>query len=402
MKKFRILALVMAVLMGLGLFVGCAGCTESEYDIHIGILAPTTGGVAMFGNSVLRGATLYIEQFNAQGGLQIGFTHIDEEGQSPLAIAGYRSLVDQGVTAILGSVTSAPTMAIVPLAFEDNMPMITASATHANVTVNPADGSVFTNMFRSCFIDPFQGETMADFVSDVLGASSAAVLYSHEIDYSRGLMEVFVETAEALGVEIVALERFANDANEFRGQLTNIAAASPDVLFIPAYVRHLLLIGPQSAEVAGLEDTILLGADGWAGITRDMADSSSLEGAYFLSGFSADMDDAMVQDFVASYRARWGSEPDMFAAQGFDAAKILIAAIEATLAEVEHDPSSEEFRLVLIDNLATTDIIGVTGRIYYDEFNNPQKTAIIQRVTDGRESFWGYREQGVASFTEVD
>ncbi|MCL2546354.1 MAG: ABC transporter substrate-binding protein [Oscillospiraceae bacterium] len=393
MMKRKILALALAAAMLAALLAGCAGGTavNTREEVTIGILAPKTGDASQFGVAVYQGLTLYIEQFNAQdNGLQIHTRLFDEEGLPERAVIGYNSLVDFGVTAIIGSVTSGPTMAVVPRAFEDGMPMITATATHANVTVNAEDGSVFTNMFRACFIDPYQGEKMALFAVEELGATTAAILYSHEIDYSVGLKNAFVQKAGELGLEIVAEERFADQAVDFRAQLTNIAQASPDVLFVPAYYRHVGLIGPQSAEV-GLDDTTFLGADGWATIGDFMGDTSSIEGAYFLTGFSPDAEDAMVQQFIADYTQRWGEAPNMFAAQAFDAAMILIAAIQRTLAaDTDIVPGSDEFKAALIAQMAVTDLTGVTGHVTFDAYNNPQKTAVILNMVDGKETFWGY------------
>ncbi|MCL2286471.1 MAG: ABC transporter substrate-binding protein [Firmicutes bacterium] len=394
-KMLRVVTMVLIMLMTASLFTACANNDETYVrggepvnEVLIGMIGPLTGGVSQFGQAVQRGVNLYIDQHNARGGLQINIVTHDDEGQAAAAAIGFDRLLDQGVTAIIGGVTSGPTRAIVPLAFEANMPMITGTATHFNVTVSE-DGQVFTNMFRACFIDPFQGQRMAEFADSILGARTAAVLYSNEIDYSIGLMEAFIARANQLGIEIVEVQRFADDALDFRSQLSIIAGSSPDVLFVPAYYRHVGLIGPQSVEV-GLPGTTFLGADGWATITDFMADSGSIEGAYFLTGFSAEADDPLVQQFIAAYRARHGEIPNMFAAQAYDAAKILIAAIEATIANTDYVPGSDQFRTALIANMATTNIYGVTGHISFDEFNNPIKSAIILQVKNGQELFWGY------------
>ena len=385
-KKIRLPIPVIVFVTALGFLAGCSDNNPSDGAITIGIMGPHSGPAAQFGIAVRYGAMLYIDEFNARGGLQINAIMWDDEHDSARAITGYHHLVDQGVTAILGGVTSAPTMAVVPIAFEENMPMITASATHAGVTINQDTGEVFTNMFRSCFIDPFQGMRMAEFARRIVGASTAAVLYSNEIDYSIGLMEAFIARANELGLEIVAVETFADEAIDFSAQLINIAAAAPDVLFVPAYHQHVALIGPQSV-AAGL-DTTFLGADGWAATLEFMADPSSIEGAFFLTGFYEESDSPLVQDFIRRYVERHGAPPNMFAAQAYDAAMILIAALELAVAD-GHTPGSDGFKSSVIAHMAATDITGVTGSITFDEFNNPQKTAFIVQIVDGAGRFWG-------------
>ena len=403
-KKFRIASFLVAVLLVAGLLAACGdngeialiprpdppaplGTPAVVDEITIGVLAPLTGGVAQFGVAVRSGIDLFVDQFNAQGGLQIRLEYWDEEGQAALGVAGYHALVDRGVDAIIGAVTSGVTMAVVPLAFEDNMPMITASSTHLNVTIDGDTGQVFHNMFRSCFIDPFQGEVMAKFAHSELGAQRVAILYNNEVDYSIGLMQAFEATALDLGLEIVAIERFQDTTVDFRSQLTNIAAQNPDALFIPAYYQDIALIGPQSV-AAGL-DTVMLGADGWATILDFMADASSIEGSYFLTGFSPDIDDPMLQEFMTNFYAANGHQPNMFAAQAYDAAMILVAAIEASIAD-GFAPDHELFRASVVGHMYATDMTGVTGHITFDQYNNPQKTAVILTIRDARETFWGY------------
>ncbi|MCL2225958.1 MAG: ABC transporter substrate-binding protein [Defluviitaleaceae bacterium] len=357
-------------------------------EVVIGVLAPLTGPVARFGVAVRDGVMLYIDGFNAQGGLQIRPIIFDEEGDMGQAVIGYHSLVDQGITALIGSVTSGPTMAVVPEANADGMPMITATSTHLNVTVDAATGRVWENVFRSCFIDPFQGTKMAEFAREVIGAETAAVLFSNDIDYSIGLMEAFVERAGQIGLEIVATEVFAQDAIDYVGQLTNIAALNPDVLFVPGYVEHVALIGPQSAQV-GL-DAIIIGADGWDGVLDIMAEGqrSTLEGSFHLTGFTVEDETPMVQDFITRFTEATGSPPDMFSAQAYDAAMILIAAIQRTLAD-GYLPNTPEFKAATIAHMAATDMTAVTGHITFDQYNNPQKTAVIIEFVDGEPRLWG-------------
>ena len=379
--------------LSIGFLAFLAGCGESGpaagsvNQVNIGILAPTSGDVAQFGQPALNGKLMYIRAFNAGNhGFTINYSYFNEEGNPAQAALGYDVLTDWGMHALLGSVTSGATLAVVPLANQDNLPMISATSSHAAVTVNQDTGNVWHNVFRATFIDPFQGQRMAEFAHEVVGATRAAVLYSHDIDYSIGLMQTFISRSEELGVEIVAIESFSNASVDFFGQLTNIAAIAPDVLFIPVYTHHMALIGPQSVQ-AGL-DTIMLGADGWVGAASDMADPSSLEGSYFMSGFYAGSYDPIVSSFVTRYEAEHGYQPNMFAALGYDAAKILIAAITQAL-DNDHVPGTEAFQNAVIANISATNIQGVTGHITFDQYNNPQKSAFIVEIVNGEETLWG-------------
>ena len=95
----------------------------------------------------------------------------------------------------------------------------------------------------------------------------------------------------------------------------------------------------------------------------------------------------MIRQFVDSYYAAYGYTPNMFAAAGFSTAKILITAIERTLETTDYAPDSEEFRIALIANMAVTDIVGLTGRITFDEFNNPNAPFAIHEVINGNSVF---------------
>lgn len=273
MKKYiRVLSLALAAVMTVSLFGGCKNSNAgnegtSGGSIKVGVLAPATGEVAEYGIAVSNGVTLYVDEINAKGGVngkKIELVTYDEEGNEAKAITGYNSLVDQDVAAIIGDVTTAPTAAVVVESQQDNMPMITASATAEKITCKlDKDGkvvSVYNNMFRSCFIDPFQGEKMASFASEKLSAKTAAVLYNSGSDYSIGLYKAFVAKAKELGLEVVAEESYGKDAVDFQAQLTNIAAKKPDVLFVPDYYKVLANVAPQAKSV-GVTAT-LLGGDG--------------------------------------------------------------------------------------------------------------------------------------------
>ncbi len=410
MKK--VLCIAMALAMLVACLAGCGGTADTAATgapaaaetaaaaaateapaaetIKLGWLGPLTGGVAQYGIAVQNGVKLYVDQLNAAGGIngkQIELVSYDEEGDATKAVTGYNSLMDDGVVAIVGDVTTAPTVAVVAEAYADNTPMITASATATSVTYNADSKTVYTNMFRSCFIDPFQGETMARFASEKLGAKTAAVLYDNGDTYSTGVYEYFVAKCQELGIDVVATESYASGSVDFSGQLTNIAAANPDVLFLPVYYNDVALIATQAAD-AGITAT-KLGVDGWSSVLDVVTDPKLVEGSYYCSGYSAQDTSTLVQKFLTDYSAAYGGEtPNMFDAQGYDAAWIVCNAIAAA-EKAGAEYGSDAYKQAIIDAMAATDADFVTGHVSYDDHNDPQKTAAIIEITNGAETFWG-------------
>ncbi len=401
MKMKRILCLAFAALMLLTLLSGCADKKEdgssSKSDssasggvIKIGWLGPLTGNVAQYGQAVKSGVDLYIEKLNAAGGIngkKVELFAYDEEGDTTKAVTGYNACMDEGVVAIVGSVTTAPTVAVVTESYADNTPMITASATAIDVTYNASTDTVYKNMFRSCFIDSFQGVTMARFAKEELKASTAAVLYNKDDTYSTGVYEYFVNECGNQGIDVLATESYSDGAVDFSGQLTNIAAQKPDVLFLPVYYSDVALIATQAAD-AGITAT-MLGVDGWSTVLNTISDPSYVNGAYYCSGYSEDDTRELVVNFLADYAAKYdGAVSNMFGAQGYDAAWILCDAIAAA-EKSGKDYGSDEYKQAIIDAMSKTDKEFVTGHVSFDSHNDPQKTAAIISINDGKESFWG-------------
>lgn len=392
-KMKRVFAMVMAVVMAAVMFAGCSsngGSSSNDGDtIKIGMMGPHTGEYAAYGLGVRNGAELYFNKVNEAGGIngkKIQLVIYDNKGDDTEAVTAFARMVDDGVTALLGDVLTSNTLAVVGEANAVNMPMITPSATAAAVTVKE-DGSVYSNVFRTCFIDPFQGEKMAGFAKEVLNVSTAAVFAQTGNDYAQGVAEAFKAKAAELGIEIVAEEGYAKGDVDFRSQLTNIAAAAPDVVFCPNYYEDDGLIVTQARQVG--VDCTFLGGDGWGGVAAYAA-ADVLEGSYYCSGYAPDSTDA-VKQFEADFRANYdASTLNMFAATAYDAAMVLCAALEKA-EETGYAPASEEYKQAVIDAIRTEgpNVVGITSESGYtfDENNNPIKSAVIMQLVDGKEVF---------------
>lgn len=392
MKK-RFLAMVLAAAMMLTAMVGCgngntqdggnannAGATGDT--IKIGGLAPLTGDVSVYGVAVDNGVKMAVEEINADGGVlgkQIEYIVYDEKGDATEAVNAYNKLVQSdNVVAIIGDVTSKPTLAVAQQAAKDKIPLITASGTAENIT------QAGENIFRACFIDPFQGELMASYASKKLEKKTAAIIYNISDDYSKGLYEAFEAAAGDLGIEVVQVEGYGKGTVDFKAQLTNIKSKNPDVIFLPVYYQDVALIAVQAKEL-GIEAQFL-GADGWDGVIGQVDESNmdAVNGAYFCSQYSAQSDDPNLQAFLSEYKETYGMDASQFAVLGYDAMKMLAQAIS----EAGSTDSA-----AITSAMAAIDFTGLTGHMTFDENRNPVKSAAITQIDNGEYKFIEYYEK---------
>ena len=384
MKKLTAIALCLAMLL-----MGVSAFAEDAGTINIALIANTTGDYAQYGIPVRNGAMLYIDQLNAAGGIngkQIQVFEYDDKADGIETVNAFNLALENNISAVIGSVLTGATIALSDATYEVNVPQITASATAAGVTViDPEDpeSEVRTNVFRSCFIDPFQGEKMADYAVNKMGAKTAAVLFETGSDYSEGLKDAFVAKAEELGLEIVATEAFATGDRDYRAQMTNIAAQNPDVVFCPIYYGEAGLAITEARQV-GITATFL-GGDGFGGI-KDYATAEDLEGSVYCSGYAPGTES--VAQFEADYEATYGEPvPNMFAPLAYDAAMLMCQALKAA-EDAGLSAGTPEYHQAVIDALKASDgVEGITGTYTFDEFNNPIKSAAIIQLQGGAENF---------------
>jgi branched-chain amino acid transport system substrate-binding protein len=353
-----------------------SGTAGAAAPIKVGHFASLTGDTATFGQSTDRGIRMAIDEINAQGGvLGRPLELISEDDRSiteEARTAAQKLLQRDEVVALLGEVASSRSLAAAPEAQRAAIPMISPASTNPKVT------EVGPYVFRTCFIDPFQGAVMARFAREELGAKRVAILFDFKQDYSVGLAEFFRKKFLEDGGEIVADERYTSGDIEFRAQLTTIRAAKPDAVFVPGYYTELGLIAKQAREL-GL-DVPFLGGDGWDSAKTLEIGGPAVEGYYFSNHYAADSDSPKVQDFVKRYRDKHGEVPDAMAALGYDAAGILADSIRRA-----GDTSGPKVRDAIA---ATQDYDGVTGRISIDDHRNARKDAVVLKIDGGKFKFF--------------
>ena len=353
---------------------GSTAVAASGDTIKVGVMGPLSGNVSVYGQAVVNGATLYLKQVNANGGIngkQIEILTEDEQGDATQAVNCFTKMVDEGMTALIGDVTTTPTLAVVAESADYNMPMVTASATAEAVTYDAETDTVNANVFRATFTDPFQGIKMADYAYKKLGYTKAAVIFLKGADYNEGLAENFVTEFESLGGTVVDQESYSEGDVDFKTQLTTILGKGPEVVFCPNYYQDVGQILAQ-AESVGL-NVPFLGGDGWDGL-EGYATADQLKDAYFCANYAKGSN----PDFENAYKAEYGEEyPNGFAPLGYDAAMTVVYGIKAA-EEQGLEAGSDEYKQAVIDAIAGGTIEGITGTFTFDEHHNPVKqTAIL-------------------------
>jgi len=347
----------------------------STDPIKIAILAPLSGPVPTFGVSTRDGALLAIEEWNAKGGVlgrKIEAIVEDSQCTPDPAVNAANKVIDQDkVHYIMGEVCSKASIPVSEIAQEKGIVQISSTSTNPTVTLK-ADGTAKDYVFRACFIDPFQGLVMAKFATEK-GFKTAFIMLDQGNDYVRGLAEAFEKSFTDLGGKIVGKETYTAQDTDFSAILTKVAESKAEVLWLPDYYNIVNLVGAQAKEKG--VTAVMMGGDGWD--SADL-DASAAEGGFYSNHYSPDDTRPIVQDWVKNYNAKYGSTPDALATLGYDATNLLIAAIEKAGAD---DPAKVK------DAMKAIEWEGVSGKITFDEFHNPIKSAAVLQVKDGKVTF---------------
>ena len=399
MKKLLSILLAMAMLAMC--LTGCGEQKSSEpapsgsnepaapETITVAFIGNTTGDYAMYGIPVRNSTKMFFDQLNAAGGIngkQIDLIEYDDKADPTETVNALNLAVEKGATAIVGSVLTGATVALSDATFEINMPQITASATSPKVTVMDPDAAtpeVKTNVFRACFLDPFQGEKMAEYASKVCGAKTVAIFYENGSDYSEAIVTGFESMMNDFGLTIVDKEAFSTGDKDYRSQMTNIAASNPDVVLMPIYYGEAGL-AITALRAAGCKAQVI-GGDGF-GSVKDYASAEDLEGTVYFSGYAPGTES--VAKFEADYQATYGEAvPNMFAPLAWDASMIMAEGIKAA-EEAGLKAGSDEYKQCIIDTIKGMDAFeGITGSYTFNETNDPVKSVAVIKLSGGNEEF---------------
>lgn len=357
---------------------GASSEASSDKVFKIGGIGPVTGAAAVYGLAVKNGAQIAVDEINADGGIngyQIEFNFQDDEHDAEKSVNAYNTLKDWGMQVLMGTVTSAPCVAVADKTYADNMFQITPSGSSVECAQNP-------NVFRVCFSDPDQGVASATYIAENKLAEKIAVIYDSSDVYSSGIYEKFASEAANQGLEIVDAEAFTADSNkDFSTQLQKAKDAGADLVFLPIYYTEASLILKQ-ADTMGYAPKFF-GCDGMDGILQvENFDTKLAEGLMLLTPFAADAQDELTQKFVTSYKKNYGETPIQFAADAYDAIYAIKAAMEE--ADITPETSVSDTCAKMKEAMLKIKVNGLTGEdMTWTEDGEPHKAPKAVKVVDG-------------------
>ena len=357
---------------------GASSGASSDKVFKIGGIGPVTGAAAVYGLAVKNGAQIAVDEINADGGIngyQIEFNFQDDEHDAEKSVNAYNTLKDWGMQVLMGTVTSAPCVAVADKTNADNMFQITPSGSSVECAQNP-------NVFRVCFSDPDQGAASATYIAENKLAEKIAVIYDSSDVYSSGIYEKFATEAANQGLEIVDAEAFTADSNkDFSTQLQKAKDAGADLVFLPIYYTEASLILKQ-ADTMGYAPKFF-GCDGMDGILQvENFDTKLAEGLMLLTPFAADAQDELTQKFVTSYKENYGETPIQFAADAYDAIYAIKAAMEE--ADITPETSVSDTCDKMKEAMLKIKVNGLTGEdMTWTEDGEPHKAPKAVKVVDG-------------------
>ena len=377
----RIIFLTTAIFV-LALMLSPAAFGARKTIIKIGINAPLTGDIPKVGEGSKYAAMLWLEDIEKLGGLQVGKKIYDVE----LIIEDNESKAESAVKANTKMITQDDVLVVIgPQSSKQAVPAGEVANKYKTVMISPWSTNPNTTLdrpfvFRGCFLDPFQGPVVANFITEEFGFTKAAVLYDVASDYPKGLAEVFKEAWEKKhgAGSVVAYESFTTKDTDFSSQLTKIVKSGAQVLFTPQYYNEVPLIVNQAKDLGWTGP--IVGSDSWGSAETVELCGKACYGQFFSSHYAAAGAKGATKAFIDRYLDTYGYVPDDVAALTWDALRLAQQAIQNAgkiTGRIAKDREAVRDALAQIKNFQ-----GITGNMTFTEEGDPIKCAVIVKIND--------------------
>ncbi len=372
----------------IGVFVALAVMCVSlsalaEDVIRVGVIAELTGDMPAVGDACKKAAEMAAKEVNDAGGLKVGAKTYkiklfveDNAGKADQSAAAATKLITQDdVVAIIGPNASRYAIPASEIAEANGTVFITPWSTNPKTTLDATTNKPKKYAFRACFIDPFQGNVLANFAFQTLKLKKAAVLYDVASDYNKGIAEVFKAGYEKQGGKVVAFETYTTNDKDFTAQLTKIKSTGPEVIFLPNYYSEVPL-QVQQAKRLGIS-VPFIGSDSWGDPELLKLGGADLEGYYFSTHYAEDNATPVARKFIDGYNKIYGAVPSDVAALTYDAFGILFTALKNA---GKTDRESVRGGVAKLPGYN-----GVTGDMKFQEGSgDPIKSAVMRQIKGGK------------------
>ncbi|MBR6572242.1 MAG: ABC transporter substrate-binding protein [Clostridia bacterium] len=326
MKKMlkRALAVMVVVVLALTMTAcGAAKYTANNTEYVIGVSGPLTGPAAVYGVAVKNSAQMAIDEINAAGGLNgvnFKFIALDDQHDATKVAANYASLLEGGMQASLGTVTTAPGLEFSNLSVEDNVFFLTPSASGDDIPKNE-------NGFQMCFADGNQGKVAAEYVK-TLGLNSIGVFYKSDDPYSNGIYEQFKENLKGSDISVVETV-FTGDASDFSTQISSLKECK--FIFMPIYYQPAAIFMTQAKDTIAA-DAVYYGCDGFDGLAGQLDFSTIPQEISMLSHFDSNATEGAAAEFIKKYTEKYDAETlNQFGASAYDCVYAIYNAMKAAI-----------------------------------------------------------------------
>lgn len=347
-------------------------------SLRVALLSPSSGELATFGRVLRNGSILAFDEWNSLGGVlgrRIEWTVYDADCAFDMARQVTQQAIADDFQFIIGPLCSEAAIAAAEVAEANGVLLLAPTATHPLVTVD-GQGQTRATVFRVSYAYSFQGQAAARFAVETLEKRQAALLLDPGDDYSAALGNAFAAEFAAQGGEIVYQSTYTPADTDFTSALQAAASAGAEIIYLPAPVSVVNRLAAQWQQLP--QRLTLLGSDSWDVSELDLA---AAEGSYFTRHFFLDEHRPATRAWADAYKASYAVAPDTLAALGYDAAAILMEAIEqAGTLEIKR----------VAETLEQSRFEAVIGPISFDGQHNPVKPVPVVQVKDEEVILAGY------------
>jgi branched-chain amino acid transport system substrate-binding protein len=333
----------------------------------IGVVSYLSGPGAAYGEAITSGLELALEEINAKGEVEINLIIEDSAGKQDQALNAAQKLMNsENVTALIGPTLSTEMNVVGPEADLNGVPTIGTSTTAEGI---PQLGEY---IFRNSLPEALAIPAAIDKAIEKYDAKKVAIIYGNDDVFTKSGFDTMKAAAEEKGLEVLTIETFQKGQSDYNAQLTKIKGLNPDLILASALYNEGAVIMDQARKM-GI-DVPFVGGNGFNSPEVIEIAGDAADGLIVATPWYAAKDDSKVQDFVSKFEEKYGTKPDQFAAQAYDALYIYAEALKNAGSN-----DRDAFR----DALAEVKISGILGDFAFDAEGDVIMEPTVLVIEDG-------------------